>query len=128
MLDDFTNFASRKSSPACFAGTGALASRSSRSLAAWATTSSTETIRSGPDGKVYRDRAPHDPSVRPEQIDAQRSVGIQLHHGLTRRIERVDVPKQKVSRQGLRYTVEGGGDEVDVVQVADRMRVPPRRQ
>jgi hypothetical protein len=35
----------------------------------------------------------------------------------------VDVPKQKVSRQGLRYTFEGRGDEIDVVQVADRMSV-----
>ena len=108
-----------------FAGTGMLASRSSRSLASWATTSSTEMTRSGPDGTVDRDRATHDPSVRPEDIDAQRGVGIyELHHGLTRRIERVDVPKQKVSRQGLRYTFEGRDDEVDVVQVADRMRGP----
>ena len=83
----------------------------------------------GTRGNIHPDRAIHDPSIRPENIGAQRGVGIyKLHDGFTRRIERVDMSKQKVPRQGLRYTVEGRDDEVDVTQVADRMRCLSRRQ
>jgi hypothetical protein len=79
--------------------------------------------RSGPDGPST-EIAIQDPAIRPEHIDTQRGVGIyKLHDGLTWWIERVDVPKQEVSRHGLWYYIRRQCDEVDVVQVADRLRV-----